>query len=172
MHRDNPMSITVVEREVIARIRPSFLRIGIGYFISAMLSVAAAAVIGALNGSFVLVLLAAGILLLHPFSRHLKRNHRVYTLTTADLEIRYGVFRRTVRNIPLSSIHDVTTVSSLVGRVFGIGEVVIDSRSLPGRIRLGSIRHPREFANLILAQLHRWESEIDLAFEQRGDPSV
>ncbi len=160
------------EQRILCRLRPSFYRVGSTYLMAALLSVIAAAVLGAFGGSFLVVLLCAAILFIYPISRHIQRNHRVYTLTSSSIEIRYGVLRRTVRTIPLRSIQDVTTTATLFKRLLGIGDVVIDSVALPGRIPLRNIRNPREFANLILSQLHRWDFESDLAAEQRGDPSA
>ncbi|MEP7274649.1 MAG: PH domain-containing protein, partial [Acidobacteriota bacterium] len=147
-------------------------RVGFAYLIASFLSLAVSAILGAFGGPFRAVLFSAAIFFLYPIFRHIQRNHRVYTLTSSVLEIRYGVLRRTVRTIPLRSVQDVTTSASLFKRLLGIGDVVIDSQASPGRIPLRNIRNPREFANLILSQLHRWDVESDLASEQRGDPSA
>jgi membrane protein YdbS with pleckstrin-like domain len=167
------MSTGLVEPvEIIKSVRPSFLRVGVTYFISALLSLLSAALIGFFGGSFLAVAVSAAILFLYPIFRHIQRNQRVYTLTENAVEIRYGILRQTTRTIPLRSVQDVTTTSTFLRRLIGIGDVVIDSAALPGRIPLRSIRNPREFANLILTQLHRWDIESDLTSEQRGDPSA
>ena len=157
--------------EIIQSVRPSFFRVGVTYFIAAIFSLAAAALVGLFGGSFLAVMVCAAILFLYPIFRHIQRNQRVYTLTESGVEIRYGILRQTTRTIPLRSIQDVTTTSTFLRRLIGIGDVVIDSAALPGRIPLRSIRNPREFANLILTQLNRWDIESDLTSEQRGDPS-
>ena len=158
--------------EIIHRVRPSFFRVGVSYFWAALFSIAAAALMGLFDGSFLAVMVCAAIFFLYPIFRHIERNQRVYTLTDSGVEIRYGILRQTTRTIPLRSIQDVTTTSTFLRRLIGIGDVVIDSAALPGRIPLRSIRNPREFANLILTQLNRWDIESDLTPEQRGDPSI
>lgn len=160
------------EEKIVLTVHPSFYRVGTSYLFAALLSVIAAAAVGVLGGSFWMVLLCAGLFLCFPIFRHIQRNHRVYTLTESVIEIRYGVLRRTVRTIPLRSIQDVTTNATMLKRLMGIGDVVIDSAALPGRIPLRNIRNPREFATLILSQLHRWDRESNLASDQRGDPSA
>lgn len=158
--------------EVIQSIRPAFFRVGVAYFVAAVLSILTAAAMGTFGGSFLAVLVCSAFFFIHPIYRHIERNLRVYTLTNSGIEIRYGIIHQTVRAIPLRSIQDVTTSTTLIRRLLGIGDVVIDSAALPGRIPLRSIKNPREFANLILTELNRWDIESDLATEQRGDPST
>jgi membrane protein YdbS with pleckstrin-like domain len=158
--------------EIIKSVRPSFFRVGASYLLAALLSLIAAALIGFFGGSFLAVVVAATLLFLYPFFRHIQRNQRVYSLTENAVEIRYGILRQVTRTIPLRSIQDVTTTTTFLRRLIGIGDVIIDSAALPGRIPLRSIRNPREFANLILTQLNRWDIESDLTSEQRGDPSA
>ena len=90
--------------EVIQSIRPSFFRVGLTYFWGAMFSLASAAVVGSLGGSFLAVLVCAAIFFIYPIFRHIERNQRVYTLTDSGIEIRYGILRQTIRTIPLRSI--------------------------------------------------------------------
>lgn len=158
--------------DIIKSVRPSFFRVGVNYFLAALLSLLAAALIGVFGGSFLAVVVSATLFFLYPFFRHIQRNQRVYSLTESAVEIRYGILRQVTRTIPLRSIQDVTTTTTFLRRLIGIGDVVIDSAALPGRIPLRSIRNPREFANLILTQLNRWDIESDLTSEQRGDPSA
>ena len=156
--------------QIIFRTRPSFHRVGFLYLAAAFLSLIAAAVVGYFGGSFLLVLISTGIIFVYPLCRHIERNHIVYTLTDIAIEIESGIFSRTVRNIPLRSVQDVTTRIPFVKRLLGLGDVLIDSAALTGKIPMRNVRNPREFANLILTQLHRWESEFDLASVRRADP--
>ena len=158
--------------EIIKSIRPSFFRVGISYLLAALLSLLVSALMGFFGGSFLAVLVTTAVLFLYPFFRHIQRNQRVYSVTESSVEIREGILRQTTRIIPLRSIQDVTTTSTFFRRLIGVGDVLIDSAVLPGRILLKNIRKPREFANLILTQLNRWDIESDLISEQRGDPST
>lgn len=158
--------------EIIYSVRPSFFRVGVTYLAAAVLSLLGAVLVGSLGGSFLAVLVLTAVFFCYPIFRHIQRNQRVYTLTETAVEIRFGILRQTTRTIPLRSVQDVTTTSTFLRRLIGIGDVIIDSAALPGRIPLRSIRNPREFASLILTQLHRWDIESDLTSEQRGDPSA
>jgi uncharacterized membrane protein YdbT with pleckstrin-like domain len=80
----------------------------------------------------------------------------VYTLTNAKIEIEYGLLSKTIRNIPLRNIQDVTASATLGERLIGVGDVIIDSAAEAGKIPMNNIRDPRKHADLILEQLHRW----------------
>ena len=68
-------------------------------------------------------------LLLIPAYYHLKRNMIRYTLTDSKIEIDYGLIARTTRNIPLAKIQDVTVSASILQRILGFGDVVVDNAS-------------------------------------------
>ncbi|HBB98873.1 MAG TPA: hypothetical protein DC054_26145 [Blastocatellia bacterium] len=148
-----------IER-VIFTVRPTMLFIKIGY---------AAAVIGAILITILLNLVrfidipwyislpVALSLLLIPAYYHLKRNIVRYTLTDSKIEIDYGLIARTTRNIPLAKIQDVTVSASILQRILGFGDVVVDNASeLGGTTVLHNINNPRHYADLILRQLRQW----------------
>jgi uncharacterized membrane protein YdbT with pleckstrin-like domain len=97
-------------------------------------------------------------LLLIPAYYHLKRNMLRYTLTDSKIEIDYGLIARTTRNIPLAKIQDVTVSASILQRLLGFGDVVVDNASeLGGTTVLHNINNPRQYADLILRALRRWQ---------------
>lgn len=146
---------------VIFTVRPTMLFIKIGY---------AAAVLGAvllmigLNmvqvvsiPLYVSVPIALGLLLI-PAYYHLKRNMVRYTLTDSKIEIDYGLIARTTRNILLAKIQDVTVSASIFQRLLGFGDVVVDNASeVGGTTVLHNINNPRQYADLILRALRRWQ---------------
>lgn len=145
---------------VVFTVRPTMLFIKIGY---------AAAVIGAILLTiglnlvefvkipwFVWLPLALALLLI-PAYYHLKRNMVRYTLTDSKIEIDYGLIARTTRNIPLAKIQDVTVSASILQRILGFGDVVVDNASeIGGSTILHNINNPRRYADLILRQLRSW----------------
>jgi membrane protein YdbS with pleckstrin-like domain len=141
--------------QIIFQITPSYYRVGKSYLIAIIFSLVAAALFGYFGGGFGGVLIAAAILFCFPFYRQLQRRRTHYTLTSQRLEIETGIISRTARHIPLISVRNVTTQSSLLKRLCGIGDVLIDSAATAGKIPLRNVRHPRKFADLILTQLHR-----------------
>ena len=147
-----------VER-VIFTVRPTMLFIKIGY---------AAVVLGAVLLTVLLAMvrivevpwyLSLGIglgLLLIPAYYHLKRNMIRYTMTDSKIEIDYGLIARTTRNIPLAKIQDVTVSASILQRLLGFGDVVIDNASeLGGTTILHNINNPRHYADLLLREMAR-----------------
>src|SRR5882724_1052257 len=146
---------------VIFTVRPTLLFVKLGY---------AAAVIGAILLTILLAMIkfidipwyislpiALGLLLI-PAYKHLRRNMIRYTLTDSKIEIDYGLIARTTRNIPLAKIQDVTVSASILQRILGFGSVVVDNASeIGGTTTLSNINHPREYADLILRALRRWQ---------------
>jgi membrane protein YdbS with pleckstrin-like domain len=159
------MDKTVQGEQVIFRIRPAFYSVSIAYAMAALASLLAAGVIGRLVATGVInnsgkpwlgMFICAVIFFCFPFYRHIRRNRVTYTLTNAKIEIEYGLIAKTIRNIPLRNIQDVTTTATVSERLIGIGDVIIDSAAEAGRIPMRNIRDPRKYADLILNQLHRW----------------
>ena len=146
---------------VIFAVRPTMLFIKIGY---------AAAIVGAILLTVLLAMVsfvdipwyyslpvALGLLLI-PAYYHLKRNMVRYTLTDSKIEIDYGLIARTTRNIPLAKIQDVTVSAKIFQRVLGFGDVVVDNASeIGGTTVLHNINNPRQYADLILRALRRWQ---------------
>jgi membrane protein YdbS with pleckstrin-like domain len=142
---------------VIFHVRPTMLFIKIGY---------AAAIAGAILLTVLLAMVsfveipwyyslpvALGLLLV-PAYYHLKRNMIRYTLTDSKIETDYGLIARTTRNIPLAKIQDVTVSASILQRILGFGDVVVDNASeVGGTTILHNINNPRQYADLILREM-------------------
>jgi uncharacterized membrane protein YdbT with pleckstrin-like domain len=152
-HDDNDIE------SVIFTVRPTMLFIKIGY---------AAAIVGAILLTVLLAMIrvveipwyyslpvALGLLLI-PAYYHLKRNMVRYTLTDSKIEIDYGLIARTTRNMPLAKIQDVTVSASILQRLLGFGDVVVDNASeIGGTTILHNINNPRHYADLLLREMAR-----------------
>jgi len=145
---------------VIFTARPTLLFIKIGYaaaVIGAVLITVLLALVRFIDIPWYISLPVALSLLLIPAYYHLKRNMVRYTLTDSKIEIDYGLIARTTRNIPLAKIQDVTVSASILQRILGFGDVVVDNASeLGGSTVLHNINNPRHYADLILRQLRQW----------------
>jgi len=144
---------------VIFQVRPTMLFIKIGY---------AAAILGAILLTVLLAMVrfveipwyyslpvALGLLLI-PAYYHLKRNMIRYTLTESRIEIDYGLIAKTTRNIPVSKIQDVTVSASILQRLLGFGDVVVDNASeVGGTTIIHNINNPRHYADLLLREMAR-----------------
>jgi uncharacterized membrane protein YdbT with pleckstrin-like domain len=146
---------------VIFTARPTMLFIKMGYVLAVLGAILLT--IGLNMIQFVSIPLYVSLpvalaLLLIPAYYHLKRNMLRYTLTDSKIEIDYGLIARTTRNIPLAKIQDVTVSASILQRLLGFGDVVVDNASeLGGTTVLHNINNPRQYADLILRALRRWQ---------------
>ncbi len=147
--------------KVIFTVRPTMLFIKIGYvaaIVGAILLTVLLAMVRFIDIPLYVSLPIALALLLIPAYYHLKRNMVRYTLTDSKVEIDHGLIARTTRNIPLSKIQDVTVSASILQRMLGFGDVVIDNASeVGGTTILHNINSPRQYADLILRALRRWQ---------------
>lgn len=142
--------------QVIFIARPSFFFIGISYLIAAIFSLLLSLVIGYIGLPISILLVLVFCLFLVPAYRHLHFAHTSYSLTQDRIEISTGLFSRSISHIPLRSIQGVFVNATFIERLLGIGDVLIDSASETGKIRLRQIRNPHNQINLILQQLSRW----------------
>jgi uncharacterized membrane protein YdbT with pleckstrin-like domain len=144
-------------------LKPTMIFVIVWYAIAAAVLLATSAVMGWMRFSgwvtdsiAFLVILAVGLVAFAiPVYKHILRRREVYTLTNHKLEMRYGIIAKTVRNIPLRNIQDVTVTASVWQRLLRLGDIVIDSASDTGRIHLDEIHNPERYANMILAELRR-----------------
>ncbi len=104
-------------------------------------------------------LLAAAIIFFIPaLIAHVQRSREIYTLTNHKIEFTYGILSKIRRNIPLNKVQDVTVTRSLSERLLGIGDILIDSAAVTGKIPLRNVRHPEKYADVILQQIRRNQS--------------
>ncbi len=153
-----PQTREVAEQRerVIFKTRPTLLFIIVGYSICALLSIVVMITLARLGVSAPISLLGALFFLLFPAYYHIRRNAQRYTLTDSRVEIDRGVLVRTTRNVPLHKIQDVTVSASVLKRLIGVGDLIIENASdLGGATVLRNIHGPRRHADLLLRELRR-----------------
>jgi membrane protein YdbS with pleckstrin-like domain len=140
-------------------ISPTLLFVKIGYVAAAVAAILLVGLIATfdLMGSGWAV--AAGLLLfLVPGFYHIKRKLIRYTLTESKLEIDEGLISRRTKNLPIRRIQDVTVSMSVIQRVLGFGDLVVDNASDDGeKVTLRNINKPRHYADSLLRQMKRLE---------------
>lgn len=145
--------------KVIFTARPTLLFVGLGYAAAALGAILLMALLGFtgwVTSPLILVPLGLALLLI-PAYHHIKRNMVRYTLTDSKIEIDRGFISRQTRNIPLRNIQDVTVSISLLQRLLGFGDILIDDASEQGgQTVLDNIPHPRQHADQLLRELRRW----------------
>lgn len=147
-----------VERMIFTA-RPTMLFIKIGYALTVLAAILLTIVLAMIPISIPLYISIpfALALLLIPAYYHIKRNMVLYTLTDSKIEIDQGLIARTTRNIPLHKVQDVTVSMTILQRVLGFGNLVIENASEAGGVTvLRNINDPRKHADILLRELRRF----------------
>ena len=161
---DGPVAVaSYADEQEIFTLRPTMIFVLVRYIVAALITIAAAALMGILSSrsgispqiSFFVILGVALVAFSNPVYKHILRKREVYSLTNHKLEMRYGIIAKIVRNIPLRNIQDVTVTASVWQRFLNLGDIEIDSASEAGKIILDDIHHPERYANQILGELRR-----------------
>jgi membrane protein YdbS with pleckstrin-like domain len=144
------------EEQVIFRVSPAFYEVSFTYLWAAALSLIVTAAIALAHGGLWIAGVFTLVFFIAPIIRHIRLRSTVFTLTNVKVEIRSGIFSISTRNIPLRHIQDVTVSETLKERLIGIGDVLIDSAAVGGKIAVNNIKNPRKYADMILDQLQYW----------------
>jgi uncharacterized membrane protein YdbT with pleckstrin-like domain len=148
-----PLAAAADEQQIFS-IGPTLKFVYLGYagaVAGALLLVAILSVLGVMA----LIAVPFGLaLLLIPAYYHIKRKLVRYTLTDTTIEMDSGLISRTTRNVPLRRIQDVTVSATVMQRMLGFGDIIIDNASEDGgKVVLDNINNPREYADLMLKQM-------------------
>ena len=153
-----------VDEEVIFTVRPTMIFVYVWYAVAVAIVLGVSVLLGVLSRYEVawardwwfLVLLVALIpAFAIPVYKHIMRRREVYTLTNHKLEMRYGLIAKTVQNIPLRNIQEVTVNASVRQRLLRLGDIIIESASETGQVALAEIHNPDRYAGMILTELRR-----------------
>jgi len=89
------------------------------------------------------------LLLLWPLKRHLR--NRLTKMTILEDRVRYesGLLGRTTRTFLISKVQDVTVHQRVSQRIFGVGDLSIETAGGSGRETIFNIDRPQEIADLI-----------------------
>jgi len=101
------------------------------------------------------------LLLLWPLKRHLR--NRMTTMTILDDRLRYeaGLFVRTTRTILVSKVQDVIVHQNVGQRLFGVGDLSVETAGGSSRETIFNIDRPQEIADLINGHSQKREYPID-----------
>ena len=160
----------IAEEHVIFTLRPTMVFVIVWYIVATVAVLLATVLIAIVKRNyfagqsdwlvFFIVLAVALCIYAVPLYKHFLRRREVYVLTNHKLEMRYGILAKTVRNIPLLKIQDVTVTASFWQRLLKLGDIEIDSASAAGKIVLDEVHKPEHYANVILTELRREKRSI------------
>jgi len=132
-------------------IRPTLRFIRLGYAAVGLLAVGAAIWWLLQPGSLALsVLAAAVVLLLWPAAHHLERQRTRCRLAGGHLRYEQGIFSTTVKTIPAAKIQDVTVKRSLLQKIWGVGDLRIETAGHASTLEIRNVEAPEELARRIL----------------------
>lgn len=129
------------ERPVVWEAFPSWAQFSWLYFLSALSALRAALFHRFGVGGWEMWMIGAGILLA---CTALLRHWGHYELTRDQIRVRNGYTGREIQSILLSDIRDVTVLQGFVAQFFGIGTLVIHSRTADRMLSLRGVCDPEE----------------------------
>src|SRR5579863_5460962 len=136
-------------------IRPSMKFIKAGY-ICALLVVCAAIVIHYKylvnqypDQKYPYLPIASLFLLLWPLKRHLQRQTVKLTIAGDKLRFETGLTSKSIRIIQIPKVQDVRVLQSFWQRIFGVGDISIETAGESSRLVVENLDRPRELAEQI-----------------------
>ena len=141
-------------------IRPTMKFIKLGYAVVLLLIVAAAILFFTMvpqdsewrNKPWVAALPA--LLLIWPLRRHIARHFTKATIAGDKLRYEVGVLGKTTRNISLPKVQDARVDQSVIQRMFGVGDLAIETAGEASRLTIRNVDQPQQVADEILAASH------------------
>jgi putative membrane protein len=90
------------------------------------------------------------LLFLWPAERQFRRRYTKTTITGDRLRYDAGIASRSTRNIQLSKIQDVRVDQGVTQRLFGVGNLHIETAGESSRLTLFNVDKPQELADEIM----------------------
>ncbi len=148
------MLVAQQPEQVVLRINPSFKPIlGMYLLVSAIVLGLLAFHLAVPDFPWPVAVLAAIVCFPYAGIFHFQRNRTHYILTNQNLTIETGIFSKAATHIPLSKVQDVTVRQTLLERLLNIGDIVVESAGVAGRIPEINVDGPREISRRILGQV-------------------
>jgi uncharacterized membrane protein YdbT with pleckstrin-like domain len=92
---------------------------------------------------------ASALLLIWPIKHHIQRQTVKVTITGDKLRYETGLLSKSTRIIQLPKVQDVRVVQSLGQRIFGVGDIAIETAGETSRLVVENIDNPRQLAEQI-----------------------
>jgi len=89
------------------------------------------------------------LLLLWPLKRHLRNRFTKMTILDDRLHYETGILSRTTRTVQLSKVQDVTVHQRIGQRIFGVGDLSIETAGKSSWEAIVNIDRPQEIADHI-----------------------
>jgi uncharacterized membrane protein YdbT with pleckstrin-like domain len=100
------------------------------------------------------ILAAPAVFLIWPIRRHIQQRFTKATIAGDRLRYEVGAFSKSTRNISLPKVQDARVDQSVLQRMFGIGNLSIETAGEASRLTIRNVDRPQEVADEILAASH------------------
>lgn len=107
-------------------------------------------------GSSWLMVLPA-LILLWPASRALRRQWTKTTISADRLRFETGALSKSTRTIQLSKLQDVRVDQGLMQRIFGVGDLSIETAGEASRLTIRNVDSPQALADEIMNRAQKGE---------------
>ena len=94
------------------------------------------------------------LFLLWPIRRHIQRQFTKATIAGDRLRYEVGMLSKSTRNISLPKVQDARVDQSVTQRMFGVGNLAIETAGEASRLTLRNVDNPQHVADEILAASH------------------
>ena len=124
----------------------------------------------------IFAVIITGLWIFFAVVRFFKWRFTLFVLTTDRLITRSGVIAKHSKEIPLERINDVTFTQSVVERILGAGDLLLDSSGDLGPARITAVRKPEEVQLLIYKESekneNRMRTPLSSPVQQHREPSI
>jgi putative membrane protein len=100
------------------------------------------------------------LILVWPASRWMRRRYTKAVISADRLRYEVGLASRSTRNIQLSKIQDVRVDQSLTHRLFGVGNLSIETAGEASRLTLRNIDSPQQLADEIMSRAQKGTAAV------------
>ena len=130
------------DEKIIMETKPHWLTL-VGPFLLMLIG----SIIGIIIGSFGLLI---GLVLVGYFIyKIIQRNNNLWTVTNLRVIDEYGVFSNNTKESPLDKINNVSYLQSFLGKIFGYGNVQIQTAAEIGSTTYFAVENPKELKDTI-----------------------
>jgi uncharacterized membrane protein YdbT with pleckstrin-like domain len=108
----------------------------------------------------IFAIIITGLWIFFAVVAYMKWRFTLFVLTTDRLITRSGVIAKHSKEIPLERINDVTFTQSVVERMLGAGDLLLDSSGDLGPARITAVQKPEEVQLLIYKETEKNENRM------------
>jgi uncharacterized membrane protein YdbT with pleckstrin-like domain len=100
------------------------------------------------------IMAVPAVLLIWPIRRHMAQRFTKATIAGDKLRYEVGALGKTTRNISLPKVQDARVDQSVIQRMFGVGDLAIETAGEASRLTIRNVDRPQQVADEILAASH------------------